>query len=225
MTSSQPGAISSAKRGNDSPLAANASRLVRLETGSSSEAEFARWAVAYTCGRARSPTRAAVANTTGVSSTTVASRLSTAVVSAATANTPPSSRTGRPRQARATTSPAAVNRPSSAHSCDSVSTAARNPTTGSSVLVCAHACAGDTAPTATSSPAAGTAATASGQSRGRATANASTPTSRAAETISAAIEFRADLPSGGCGRWRPRRGHCRPSSYPRLAAPGIPGAR
>ena len=42
MTSSQPGAISSAKRGKDSPLAANASRLVRLETGSSSEAEFAR---------------------------------------------------------------------------------------------------------------------------------------------------------------------------------------
>ena len=46
MTSSQPGAMSSAKRGNESPLAANASRLVRLETGSSSEAEFARWAVA-----------------------------------------------------------------------------------------------------------------------------------------------------------------------------------
>ena len=42
MTSSQPGAISSANRGKDSPLAANASRLVRLETGSSSEAEFAR---------------------------------------------------------------------------------------------------------------------------------------------------------------------------------------
>ena len=133
-------AMSAAKRGNESPLAANASRLVRLETGSSSEAEFARCGEAYTCGRARSPTRAAVANTTGVSSTTVASRLSTAVISAATANTPAEqparAAPGRPGRR---TSPAAVNSPSSAHSCASTSTAARNPTTGSSVLVCAQA--------------------------------------------------------------------------------------
>ncbi len=87
------------------PLAANASRFVRFETGSSSDAELARWLHAYTCGRARAPIREALANTTGVSSTTVASRLSTAVMIAAAANTAVSSRRGRPRLARAATAP------------------------------------------------------------------------------------------------------------------------
>ena len=55
--------------------------------------------------------RAAVANTTGVSSTTVASRLSTAVTAAATANTSTSSRRGSPRAPPAISAPSAVNRP------------------------------------------------------------------------------------------------------------------
>jgi hypothetical protein len=38
--------MSAAKRANDSPLAWNARRFVRLETGSSSDAEFARCALA-----------------------------------------------------------------------------------------------------------------------------------------------------------------------------------
>ena len=42
ITASQGSAISAAKRVNESPLAWNASRFVRLETASRSEAEFAR---------------------------------------------------------------------------------------------------------------------------------------------------------------------------------------
>ena len=89
--------ISAAKRANDRPLALKASRLVRFETGSSSDALLARWVHAYTCGRGLKRSRAAVENTTGVSRTIVASRLSTAVVPAATTNTIPSSRRGRAR--------------------------------------------------------------------------------------------------------------------------------
>src|ERR1019366_6505259 len=87
MTASQGSAISAANRGKASPLAANASRLVRLDTGSSSDAELARCVHAYTCGLARTSSRDAVAKTTGVSTTTVASRLSTAVVTDASTNT------------------------------------------------------------------------------------------------------------------------------------------
>lgn len=85
-------AMSAVKRAKDRPLAVNANRFVRLETGSSNDAEFARCVHAYTYGFGRTPARAAVANTTGVSSTTVASRLSTAVTSDAAANTATSSR-------------------------------------------------------------------------------------------------------------------------------------
>ena len=194
---SQGSAISAANRVKESPAAASASRLVRLETGSSSEAEFARWAVAYTCGRARTPARAAVANTTGVSSTTVASRLRTAVMSAAVTNTPPSRRWALAPHSRATASPAAANRPSSSQSWASTRTAARKPTTGSRSRVCCHASVGETAPSATRSPAAGTAATASGQSRGRTTAKASTPNRRTADTISAVTVLRVGLRATG----------------------------
>jgi hypothetical protein len=87
ITASHGSAISAAKRPKVSPLAANASRLVRLETGSSSDAEFARCVHAYTGGLDRTFSVAVVASTTGVSRTTVASRLSTAVVTAAITNT------------------------------------------------------------------------------------------------------------------------------------------
>src|ERR1039457_895691 len=50
-------AIVAPKRAKLSPLARNAKRLVRFETGRSSEAEFARWVHAYACGLARSPGR------------------------------------------------------------------------------------------------------------------------------------------------------------------------
>ena len=88
--------INAANRRNDRWLAWNASRLVRLDTGNSSDAELARCAHAYTCGLALVRIRAAVANTTGVSSTIVASRLSTAVIAAAITNTNANSRCGLP---------------------------------------------------------------------------------------------------------------------------------
>jgi hypothetical protein len=132
MAASHGSAISAAKRGNARPLAANASRFVRLETGSSSDAEFARWVQAYTCGLGRAPSCAEVLYTTGVSSTTVASRLSTAVIAEAVANTRASSRRGRPAERRAIHVPQARNRPSSSQSCASTSTAARKPITGAS---------------------------------------------------------------------------------------------
>src|SRR5262249_10072970 len=127
MAASHGRAISAAKRGKARPLAANASRLVRLDTGSSSDAEFARWVQAYTCGLGRAPSSAEVLYTTGVSSTTVASRLSTAVIAEAAANTWASSRRGRPLLLRAIHGPQARNRPSSSPSWASTSTAARQP--------------------------------------------------------------------------------------------------
>ena len=42
MTASHGSAISAANRANDTPLASNASRFVRFETGSSSDALLAR---------------------------------------------------------------------------------------------------------------------------------------------------------------------------------------
>ena len=79
--------------------------------------------------------RAAVANTTGVSRTTVASRLSTAVVTAAITNT---SGQQPARAARAgiapSTPPQARNSPSSSHRCASTKIAARKPITGPSRL-------------------------------------------------------------------------------------------
>ena len=105
IATSHGSAISAAKRVNDRPLASNASRLVRFETGSSSDALLARCGARVDVGRGLKRSRAAVANTTGVSSTIVASRLSTAVVAAATTNTSPSSRRGRPRAPAAIAAP------------------------------------------------------------------------------------------------------------------------
>src|ERR1019366_5471858 len=100
-------AISSAKRVKDSPLAWNASRLVRLETGNSSDALLARWVHAYTCGLGLARSRAAVANTIGVSSTIVASRLRTAVVQSA-GLTPGAEGHRRAQRVEQTGTPAAV---------------------------------------------------------------------------------------------------------------------
>ena len=46
MAASQGSVITAAKCRNDSPAAVNASRLVRFDTGNSSDAVFARCAVA-----------------------------------------------------------------------------------------------------------------------------------------------------------------------------------
>lgn len=130
MATSHGSTISAANRVKLRPLAVKASRLVRLETGSSSEAVFDRWVQAYTCGFGRAPIRAAVANTTGVSSTMVASRLSTAVIAEASAKTAVSRRPGRPAAQRAIHAPQAWKSPSSSQNLASTSTAARKPITG-----------------------------------------------------------------------------------------------
>src|SRR5258705_221548 len=152
---------------NESPAAPNASRLVRLDTGNSSEALLARCAVAYACGLAGTRNPRTVASTTGVSSTTVASRLRIAVVAAAITKTIASKRCWLPELDRAMAAPAARNSPSSSHSRASTSTAARKPTTGSSRLTAAVAPCHEITPSAMSTPAGATAATASGQPRGR----------------------------------------------------------
>jgi hypothetical protein len=201
MAASHGRTISAAKRGKARPLAANASRLVRLDTGSSSDAEFARWVQAYTWGLGRAPSCAEVLYATGVSSTTVASRLSTAVIAEAAANTWASSRRGRPWLLRAIHVPHARNRPSSSQSWASTSTAARKPITGPSRSASARAACGVTAPVPTTRAAAGTAATASGQPHGRITAHASTASRAATETASAAafrtLSSRAGKPLAG----------------------------
>ena len=194
MAASQGTAISAANRVKLSPLAANASRLVRLETGSSSEAVFDRWAAAYAWGFARAPSRAAVANTTGVSSTTVASRLRTAVIAEAATKTAASSRRGRPAAARAIHAPQASKSPSSSQSRASTSTAARKPITGPSCCASARVPSTDISPAAITKPAAGTAATASGQPNGRITAHPSTTSSRTPDRASASGAVRIGSP-------------------------------
>src|ERR1700682_3928479 len=80
-------AMTAVKWTNDKPATLKANKLVRLDTGNSSDALFARWAVEYACGFAETASVRAVASTTGVNSTTVASRLRIAVVAAAITKT------------------------------------------------------------------------------------------------------------------------------------------
>src|ERR1700738_174321 len=180
-------AIRPANRKKLTPLALNANRLVRFDTGSSSEAVLDKWVHAYTCGRARPPSRAAVAKTTGVINTTVASRLKTAVTTEATANTATSNRSGRPFAARAITPPHHANSPSAAHNCAKTSPAAKNPTTGANFASSAPTSASEIAPMPTTITAAGTATTASGQPNGRITAHASTAANKTTEHTSATV--------------------------------------
>ena len=153
-------AISAVKWANDSPAALKASRLVRLDTGSSSDAVLDRCAVAYACGRAGTASVRAVASTTGVSSTTVASRLSTAVVAAATTKTVSQQPVRLPTGA-GHRHPRRVEQALVVAELASTSTAARKPTTGSSLPRPRRRARRSRRPPP--QPAAGTATTASGQ--------------------------------------------------------------
>lgn len=128
---------------------------------------------------------AAVANTTGVSRTTVASRLSTAVMAEARAKTAPRRRPGRPADQRAIQVPQAWKSPSSSQSLARTSTAARKPITGPSRAASSRTWAGVIAPAAITTAAAGTAKTASGSRNGRVTAQTSTTSSMARDRDSA----------------------------------------
>jgi hypothetical protein len=121
--------------------------------------------------------------TTGVSSTTVASRLSTAVIAEAVANTWASSRRGRgapchPRPAGAEQALAVAELRQHEHGGEEADHRRQTLRLGQSGL------RGDRPATVTSA-AAGTATTASGQPRGRITAHASTASRAATETASA----------------------------------------
>ncbi len=120
----------------------------------------------------------------------VASRLSTAVISEASANTAVSRRLGLPFAHSAIHAPQARNSPSTSQKWASTRTAARNPTTGPSCSASARAWSSEIAPVATAIPAAGTAITASGHPKGRTTAQTRTATSRTTERVSARGVFR-----------------------------------
>ena len=132
ITTSQAGAITSAKRANDRSSWCRASKVVRLLTGSSRLEEFASRTHAESAGPGRTCARVAAASTTGVSSTAVASRLSTAVTATAATKVRPRKRTpdvpGRPIRC-----PIARNSPRSAQAPDTTRIAARNATTGNSL--------------------------------------------------------------------------------------------
>src|SRR3954447_7419074 len=103
MTATHTGPISAAKPRKDTEgRAGTASRFVRFETGSSNEALLARRTQACTDGRGMTRVVEAAAATTGVSRTTVASRLSAAVVSDAATKVRASMRWALPRLSRAT---------------------------------------------------------------------------------------------------------------------------
>ena len=124
----------------------------------------------------------------------MASRLSTAVVTDAIANTCTSSLRGLPALDRAIHAPQARNSPSSSHRCASTKMAARKPITGPSCLASEPAAPAGIAPAAIRMTAAGTAATASGQPRGLLTAHASTASRAIRETASPAAAFSASPP-------------------------------
>src|SRR4051812_39509579 len=219
-------AMSAAKRVNDRPLRSNASRLVRFDTGRSSDALLARWGQAYTCGRALILSRAAVANTTGVSRRTVASRLSTAVVPAAAANTIASSRRGRPRAPVAIAAPSASNSPAARQPSASSSSAARNASVGARSPAAERASSTLSTPKTTSRTAHAAATAQSGARRGRATAAASVATSArsaAASLIARRPAGRAprhhDQRSGGASAARRDSGRPADSAGPRLPIP------
>src|SRR5258705_346936 len=79
-TAASHGSVMTAvKSTNDKPATLNANRLVRFDTGNNSDALFARCAVAYACCFAETGNVRALASTTGVSSTNVASMLTIGV--------------------------------------------------------------------------------------------------------------------------------------------------
>jgi len=119
-----------------------------------------------------------VTKTIGVSKTTVASRLRTAVTADPTRNTTASSATGRPREAAAIHVPAAAKSPSRSAIPASTNTAARNPSVGPRLRASSAATCRGRMASASTRAAAGTETTASGRPHGRTTATTSVAPSR-----------------------------------------------
>src|SRR3954453_3779481 len=150
---------------------------------------------------------AAVAMTTGVSSTTVASRLRTAVTTAERTTTRASSdRADRPER-RAVAAAAQVNRPSRSARWESSSTTTRNPTVGAICRTASSASGSPTAPTSTRNAAPGR-ATATGGTRGWSVVAAIRVAARTtAETPSASRSTTGSHPQEEVDRDRDAEGH------------------
>ena len=152
------------------PLWWMTSRLVRLATGDSSDAPLARKTVASsaasTVGRPRPRT---ARTTTGVNSTTVASRLRTDVMTTASTATATTVRRcpARPcRRPRPSSEPAASNSPAASAPSATTKMAARNASVGHSARTCCHAADHGSRPVTSTRAAAGTAHTHSGHGLG-----------------------------------------------------------
>src|SRR6478735_653263 len=197
-------AISPANPTNVSPDAWNASRLVRFDTGSNSDAVFDRCAAAYTGGAPPTCRRRTAPSTTGVSSTTVASSDSTAVVSDATTKTSVSKPRPLPRLPATSSPPIHRNTPSASARWAISRIAARKPIVDPSVRTPDSAADGVIRPSTSARPAAGTAATASGRPHGRTTENANTASRNTMPTMLAATgDIRTFRSTPGAGAyWR-----------------------
>src|SRR3954468_90738 len=168
--------------------------------------------------------RAAVARTTGVSSTTVASRLRTAVTTADTSTTRVSSPGGDRPARRAVTAAAQENRPSRSARWASSRTTTRNATVGAISRTAASASVAPTAPTSTRKAAPGS-ATATGGRRRFPTAAADRVAMRmTADTVSATRSTTAGSgPEEQVNRDRDAEGHDQHAQGCRRDAGGDPG--
>ncbi len=107
-----------------------ASRLVRLETGSSSEAALASHTEAKANGSALMPSSAARARPIGASRTAVVSMLSTQVATVASSVNSRNSPSRLPRAVRAAMWALTSNSPASSHRSATIWISARNSSTG-----------------------------------------------------------------------------------------------
>src|SRR4051794_28251107 len=167
---------------------------------------------------------AAVAITTGVSRTTVASRLSTAVTTADRTTTRASSdRADRPERRAAAAAPPG-DRPSRAARWESSSTTTRKPTVGAICRTASSASGSPTAPTSTRNAAPGR-ATATGGTRGWSVVAAiRVASSTTAETPSARRSTTASHPQEEVDRHRDAEGHDEDAQRRRRDPAGDAGA-
>ena len=165
-TTADTGAIRAAKPAKVRWRCGRASRLVRLETGSSREAELAIRNEEYADGQGDACTASAAPTTTGISSTTVASRLSTAVTRAASTKTPVIRAAGPPPLRRATTRAPCRNTPARAQISPTTRIDIKNSSTGPRCRTTASASAHVSSPVASVARAATTAIPASTRPEG-----------------------------------------------------------
>ena len=147
-TTKKTGAKSRTNPRNPTLRKGSASRLVRLLTGSNSEAELAIRRQANAEGRPGTPRRTAAPTTTGVSSTAVASRLRVVVTSAPRPKALANNNTPACFGPNLSRSPNAANNPVQWQTAVITRIAARNKITGSRRRTASSVASRSTAPTA-----------------------------------------------------------------------------